>query len=49
MNTTQGAQEVSHCCPHTLSCVDVYFADAVAVVVTRPFLLAVADKSRARE
>ena len=43
MNTTQRSQEVSHGCPHTLGRVDVHFADAIPIVVTRPLLLSVAD------
>jgi hypothetical protein len=44
MDTPQGTQEVSHGGPHALARVDVHFADAIPIVVTRPFLLAVADR-----
>jgi hypothetical protein len=43
MNTAKGAQAVSHGGPHTLGRVEMHFADAISIVVTRPLLLAVTD------
>jgi hypothetical protein len=44
MHTTEGTQEIAHRCPHPFCRIDVYFADAIAVVITCPFFLAVTDR-----
>jgi hypothetical protein len=44
VNATERTQEVAHRRPHPFGCIDVYFADAIAVVIARPFLLAMTDR-----
>jgi len=44
VNTTQRTQEVTHCRPHPFGSVDVYFANAIAVIVACPFFLAVTNR-----
>ena len=43
VNTTEGTQEATYCRPHPLGCVDVHFADAVAVIIPCPFPLTMTD------
>jgi len=44
VNTTEGAQEFTHRRPHTFGSVDMHLTDAIAVIIARPFLLAVTDR-----
>lgn len=43
VDSTKGAQEVSHLRPQTLNRVRVNFSNSIAIVITRPFFLAMID------
>src|SRR3990172_6130229 len=43
MHTTKRPQEITHACPETFNRIDMHFAHAIAIVITRPFALPMRD------
>src|SRR3989304_2721998 len=39
MHTAKRTQEITHACPQTFNRIDMHFAHAIAIVITRPFAL----------
>ncbi len=43
MHTTKRTQEITHACPETFNRIDMHFAHAIAIIITRPFALPMRD------